>query len=355
MYHTKEVPIPIKNLNDPPKNCPICNVSLQDNFLFKVHMKQFHMLEDKYTCPKCPFETKPSDHGMEKFVDHLTLEHSLGSIPLLICDMCDKSFHSHVDFMKHKIAERKRVKKRESNEIHVCEQCGKNFQSKPGLNNHINAAHTERVITKEDFLKSCPKCNQEFYQPEVFDAHLKICLPPNEHKNFVCKFCETTWVSHLSYELHVLVKHEKLKMACDECGNLFDTPENLKMHKKKVHEKSFYVVCHICAKHCSNKDQLKHHLARIHDIGEKKLKCDHCDSKFVTRYELKQHIEAHHNTSMVYQCEECPKIFQVKSYLQTHIRIVHKKHRPHQCDICLERFLYNRDVIRHKKFHHKMQ
>ena len=347
---------PTKLKLDQPETCHICHITFQDYNLFKVHMKQFHMKEGKYVCPECPMETKPCNYGFEAFLDHLFQEHGIGLEPIRQCEKCHEIFDSNMKYIDHKSRKHKshQVKKQQTSPtIHVCEVCGKNFQTRGGLVNHISAAHTEKVIAKEDYVKTCPKCHQEFDQAEALDSHLKGCL--GDPKDFRCKFCESIWISHLSLELHILVKHGQLKKACDECGNLFDSPEKVENHKKKLHLKVYECVCHLCAKRCATKYRLKQHLLRRHNIGERKYFCDQCDEKFINKHELNEHFEKTHDTENVYQCEECPKIFQVKSYLNTHIRNVHKKHRPHQCDICLEKFLYERDVIRHKKFHHKLQ
>ena len=150
----------------------------------------------------------------------------------------------------------------------------------------------------------------------------------------------------------MVLKHGKLKEACDICGNLFDLGR-AKRHKKMFHEKAYECVCDICAKTVPSKDALKLHVLRAHNIEERKYKCEQCDLKFVSNHNLKEHIDKTHDTGNVYPCDQCPKTFQVRSYLQTHIRIVHQKYRPNKCDLCNEAYLYKRDLIKHRaNVHH---
>ena len=333
------------------EKCHLCEIDFENYNLFRVHLKQFHRKDGKYSCPQCGIDMPIAKcFPLEaNFIDHLALEHGIGPIPFRVCDVCGETFHSNIKYLKHtKTSHRE---KKPSVEV-FCDQCGKNFQTRSGLTNHLKNVHTNKTITPEDRVKKCEHCEAEFDHPDVMETHLKVCL--RDHKDFKCKFCESYWVSHLSLELHALVNHGKLKYACDDCGKLYDTTSHLKHHKKVDHEKAHECVCHICAKTFATKPRLRRHLQWAHDIGEKKFKCEQCDIKFVDKHHLKEHYDKVHDTENVYPCDQCPKTFQVRSYLNTHIRIVHKKHRPHQCDICLERFLYGRDVIRHKKFHHKI-
>ena len=263
--------------------------------------------------------------------------------------MCDKHFKIQSQLMQH----------RES--VHmiggtpktiVCEHCGKGLKSKTALRIHLKCIHGIYKIDPNNTIKHCPKCNQEFHDCDLLEQHLKMCL--DDHKEFPCKFCNLKWVSHLSLELHLIQKHDKLMSACDECGYVSHTMSRVKLHKQEVHEKKSEYVCHLCAKILSRKSKLKDHMNWVHGEGEKRHKCDTCNMAFPNSTSLKEHFEKIHDSNNLYQCAQCPKTFQVKSYLQTHIRIVHQKYRPNKCDVCTEAFLYKRDLIRHKANVHHM-
>ena len=56
-------------------------------------------------------------------------------------------------------------------------------------------------------------------------------------QQFPCKLCNTTWVSHLSLELHIVEKHEKKMYVCDICGYTSLYLGQVKEHKKAVNQK----------------------------------------------------------------------------------------------------------------------
>ena len=209
--------------------------------------------------------------------------------------------------------------------------------------------HNEYEITDKDLNKKCDQCDEVFNDPQEFDDHLRLCL--KDPKEFSCKFCETKWVSHQSLELHITSEHKKILFACGICGFTTTDQSSLKNHKKHVHEKKYDNICHLCGKGFSSPCNLKEHLNSKHGQGEPKHKCEKCDKKYWTAYNLKCHIESNHSNS-TYPCDQCSKVFKVKNYLQTHVRIVHENYRPHKCDLCEEKFLYERDLKRHKRCHH---
>ena len=232
----------------------------------------------------------------------------------------------------------------------VCEVCGKSVKI-DGLQKHMKVVHDDYVITDNHLCKNCEQCGETFNEPLDFENHLHLCL--KDLKEFVCKFCDTKWVSHLSLELHLASEHKKLMTACDICGHTSKTKNSLFLHKKRVHERKYDHICHLCGKGFRAPYALQEHLERIHGEGEPKHKCDTCGKKYWTAHNLTTHIESAHSNA-IYPCEHCEKTFKVKNYLQTHVRIVHEKYRPHKCDMCQEAYLYKRDLIKHKSnIHHQ--
>ena len=310
-------------------------------------MFEVHSNNGMYNCHLCENVTfKDKD----LFLYHLTESHSIGEY-LYKCEECNKAFYrkNHLNVhLKNTVAH---IKTERIKNV-VCDKCGEGFFSNESLQSHLKRIHHEYKINPEALVKKCETCAEEFHEPEMFDSHLKSCSKAS--KDFKCKYCDTKWASHLSLEMHIAISHKKLFNICDICGQCFFGKSKLASHKKIVHDKIHDFVCHICAKPCSTKSFLKTHLVTAHAVGERRFKCDKCDKSYATSSAYKNHYQSNHEKSELYQCELCPKTFWVKDYLKTHIRVVHEKHRPHKCDICNERFLYGRDVTRHKKFHHNI-
>ena len=103
---------------------------------------------------------------------------------------------------------------------------------------------------------------------------LKRCN--NCDKEFECKDCDTRWVSHLSLELHYIEKHQKIMHECDICGYINIQAAVTRRHRRNVHEKVSENICHLCGISFTRPNLLKTHLAKNHDIGKAKHKCDFC-------------------------------------------------------------------------------
>ena len=339
-HHKKRFHSNLENM----QKCFIC----PDIVPFKMipaHMIGKHRNEDgTFKCDLCSnvFSHK---QGCEHFLYHLTKEHQIGEFRHR-CDQCDKAFKIVSDLNSHKKISH------EKSCVVICDQCGKECQSKITLENHLRLVHHMYKISKEETIQNCDKCDIEFEKPEEFNDHLKGCL--DEQKDFKCKLCDSSWVSHLSLWQHIAVDHKILRHICDMCGHASPTPKNLIDHKNHVHYKVYDFVCHICAQPKRNKTTLDEHMIIAHGQGERKFKCDRCDKSFVRSLMLRKHIESHHERKTLYQCEQCPKTFWMKDYLKTHVRMMHDKIRPHKCDICQQGFVYKRDVVSHKKHVHNI-
>ena len=322
--------------------CMLCNKVFDWKNLLDVHMRECHTVEGKYQCQYC---LRDFNQNCLKYLFHLTKEHDIGEYQN-ICDICGKGFVTKKNLQTHIEAVHEKI-----NLNLICEICGISNRTERARAGHMRRYHTEVIITKNDVTKACPKCKEEYDSPIDFESHLKMCL--DELKDYKCNLCDLRWASHLSVEMHLAVDHKKLHGACDICGGIYTSKKAVAQHKKLVHDRIYDFCCHICAKPLETKHELKSHLARIHNIGEKKHKCKYCDERFFAPYGLKQHIAKKHERRLEHQCHLCSKTFWMKDYLRDHIKFIHEKYRPNKCDLCTEAYLYKRDLIRHKaNVHH---
>ena len=323
------------------QKCFLCSKLYASNKL-ALHMRKHHKNDKNYKCDMC---SKVFKDSCEAFLFHLTKEHKLGEFRHK-CDQCDKVFEAKWALENHK-----KIRHEKSCSA-ICDQCGKECLTQRTLDVHLKMVHHMYKIAKKDTIKKCDKCDIVFEKPEEFNDHLKHCL--DELKDFKCKLCDSSWVSHLSLWQHLAVDHKILLYVCDRCGHASPSPTDLRIHKNRVHDKIYDYVCHICAKPKPTKLLLDQHMVIAHGQGERKFQCDKCDKRFVRNEHLRKHFETHHARSILYQCEQCPKTFWHKNYLHTHVRMIHDKIRPNKCDICQEGFYYKRDVVSHKKQVHNI-
>ena len=289
-------------------------------------MKTKHKTNGIYKCEKCDYCAK----SYSTFFFHLTTKHGIGEIKHQ-CDMCLKPFKNNSLLLLHKeqvhfpktVKERKQIK---------CEICDKTFTTNLGLKYHMGSIHDQYDIQPKDLLKKCDMCDQEFYEPNLLNEHLKDCL--ENHKNFTCKFCDTTWISHKSLELHFTVDHKKVLHVCDICGISKIDHLKLRTHVKHVHDKKLDHICHICGHPFSLKHTLHQHLASVHDIGEKTYLCDQCPKAYVTKATLENHKIAVHVHEKSYQCEICDWSGYTKNMLRKHMQYKHIRDKVYPCEQC---------------------
>uniref|UniRef100_A0A7N6AW52 C2H2-type domain-containing protein n=1 Tax=Anabas testudineus TaxID=64144 RepID=A0A7N6AW52_ANATE len=113
-------------------------------------------------------------------------------------------------------------------------------------------------------------------------------------------------------------------------------------------------ACHLCDLRFNRRDNLQHHLNRLHPNGITKLEkqrevqawlCAVCGKTFNCRSRLKTH-EVIHSGVKPHRCDLCPK-FKCRSQLAIHYQ-THTGERPHLCDICGRKFGRQYQLKRHK-------
>ena len=120
------------------------------------------------------------------------------------------------------------------------------------------------------------------------------------------------------------VHQGRKKHTCDLCMKGFCTDTGIKHHKLFLHGSK--VECKICGK-MFGKKSLRVHIQSIHGTSKaKKLqnkKCDVCDQRFLTTYELKKHKIQAHEKFKPFSCENCEKSYAIKSLLVNHMKSAH--------------------------------
>ena len=82
----------------------------------------------------------------------------------------------------------------------------------------------------------------------------------------------------------------------------------------------------------ANHDDMETHRESAHDIGKKKLKCEHCPYTSATMSHMKEHIEAVHQRTRMNSCKECGFTPSRNRDLKRHMKVVHTK--SHVCEDC---------------------
>ncbi|XP_041824877.1 endothelial zinc finger protein induced by tumor necrosis factor alpha-like isoform X2 [Melanotaenia boesemani] len=126
------------------------------------------------------------------------------------------------------------------------------------------------------------------------------------------------------------VKLEPDTTVCDVCGKVMKNKSSLARHSF-IHTGKKPFACHLCEMRFNRRDNLQHHLNRLHPNG-------------VTKLEKQR-------TAASWLCAVCGKTFSCRSRLKTH-EVIHSGVKPHRCDLCPKAYMRVNDLEHHKKVVH---
>ena len=105
----------------------------------------------------------------------------------------------------------------------------------------------------------------------------------------------------------------KVMFGCEICGKILANKTTLAQHIK-IHEGKKPFRCDICDYSCSQKGNMKTHVASVH-VVKKPFKCDICDYSFSLKNIMKRHIITVHGGKKPSQ----------KGSMKTHVAPVHEE------------------------------
>ncbi|XP_039859788.1 endothelial zinc finger protein induced by tumor necrosis factor alpha-like [Simochromis diagramma] len=126
------------------------------------------------------------------------------------------------------------------------------------------------------------------------------------------------------------VKLELDSTVCDVCGKVMKNKSSLARHSF-IHTGKKPFACHLCELRFNRRDNLQHHLNRLHPDG-------------VAKREKQRQVQA-------WLCAVCGKTFSCRSRLKTH-EVIHSGVKPHSCDLCPKAYMRANDLEHHKKVVH---
>ena len=165
---------------------------------------------------------------------------------------------------------------------HKCALCERSLNSKRELNAHHRAEHSS---------VQCPTCRKSFPTADAYKRHCYIHRNPQQ---FTCDICqkvlpfESDLKRHKSS--HVLTK--KWICANSTCGKDFKRKADLELHAV-IHSGILHKCTHPGCKYSNLDPQNVNRHQRSH-TQEAKVKCPHCNEKFVYYQQMKRHRDTDH-------------------------------------------------------------
>ncbi|KAM7350940.1 zinc finger protein 30C isoform 2-T2 [Cochliomyia hominivorax] len=192
----------------------------------------------------------------------------------------------------------------------------------------------------------CPVCNKALVSLAGYVKHVKKHEPPG---GFLCRYCEARFCSEEDLKKHRESEHTTI--ACRLCKDVtFTNEDDYRVHIRDIHQgvDRELFTCEKCGATYKTIDPYRRHMDT--ECGRiKPFKCDKCPMAFVTKYNLKQHLE-NHSGELKFCCSYCGRNFKQKARLVEHER-THTGEKPYKCDVCGKCFSHRESIVTHSSIH----
>lgn len=202
--------------------------------------------------------------------------------------------------------------------------------------------------------------------PEPISQHAPVQQLKLEAGGTVCDVCGKVMKNKSSLARHSFIHTGRKPFACHLCELRFNRRDNLQHHLSRLHPQGAARrekrppapawLCAVCGKTFGCRSRLKTHEA-VHS-GVKPHRCDLCPKAYMRANDLEHHRKAVHASGAARPrrpasllCDLCGKEFKCRSQLAVHFQ-THTGERPHLCDICGRKFARQYQLKRHKVLLH---
>ncbi|XP_069838345.1 zinc finger protein 142 isoform X2 [Dendropsophus ebraccatus] len=213
----------------------------------------------------------------------------------------------------------------------------------PGALTHHRELHQKYSQGKVEL--QCKQCNFTCKQPRCMKQHVRI-----RHegvKPHCCQYCDFSTTRRYRLEAHESLHTGVGRITCNSCSRTFGTNSKLRLHQRRIHEKTPTHFCQLCDYSGYSQNDVARHMGSCHS-GEAVYPCAVCQASFSSEAALKQHSLRKHQEKAVHQCPQCSFSCHSQATLRCHMQ---KQHRHLQCTVCKETFSRREDMEDHRKTH----
>ncbi|XP_076592269.1 uncharacterized protein LOC143323998 isoform X3 [Chaetodon auriga] len=317
-----------EGFNDEPSNsgeyrCSVCDLQLSSKFKLQDHMN-LHTGARPYCCAECGKRFCQ----IRSYRVHLRT-HAQTKVDRLLCRVCLLDFPSQEELDFH--LSRTHFEK----EFYECDLCKRVFTSLQACEHHVQS-HKCMLNFK------CEVCGRNFSSPKSLARHRKrMC-----YCNFKCTDCTQIFTKKNALLKHSFSHLGLLPYTCIRCRCHFRLAKLYRKHKcepERIH-------CVACLREFLSQDDFQQHKKDTGCWGNQEpkgdeIRCLECGQRFDTSEELKKHFGAHQR---VLKCAECGKGFRSALLLMSHMG-GHAGKSPCLCQSCGLGFPHQQNYDSHLK------
>ncbi|XP_029360431.1 zinc finger and SCAN domain-containing protein 10 isoform X2 [Echeneis naucrates] len=304
-------------------HCNLCSLQLPSKFKLQDHMN-LHTGARPYCCAECGKRFCQ----IYNYRVHLRT-HAQTKVDRLVCRICLVGFTSQEDLQDHL------SKTHFEDEFYECDLCKRVFTSLKACESHV-------MLHKCMLDVVCEICGRNFSNPKSLARHRrKIC-----NSKFKCADCTQIFTKKNALLKHSFSHLGLLPYTCVRCNCHFRLAKLYRQHKcepERIH-------CVACLREFVSQADFEKHKKDTGCWGSQgskgdEIRCLECGEKFDSSEELKKHAGAHQR---VLKCAECGKGFRSALLLMSHMG-GHAGKSPCLCQICGLGFPHQQNYDSHLK------
>ncbi|KAM7420507.1 hypothetical protein PAMA_014969 [Pampus argenteus] len=303
--------------------CSVCDLQLSSKFKLQDHMN-LHTGARPYCCAECGKRFCQ----IYNYRVHLRT-HAQTKVDRLVCRVCLRSFVSQEDLKVHL------SRTHFEDQFYECDLCKRVFTSLKECEYHVQ-------LHKCFLGVNCDVCGRNFNSPKSLARHQKKTC----HRNFKCTDCTKIFTKKNALLKHSFSHLGLLPYTCVRCHSHFRLAKLYRQHKcepERIH-------CVACLREFLSQEDFQQHKKDTGCWGNQEpkgdeIRCLECGQRFDTSDELKKHAGAHQR---VLKCADCGKGFRSALLLMSHMG-GHAGKSPCLCQSCGLGFPHQQNYDSHLK------
>ncbi|KAH7719569.1 hypothetical protein AAVH_12924 [Aphelenchoides avenae] len=187
------------------------------------------------------------------------------------------------------------------------------------------SAHEDDLAADSSATKryKCPKCNFRSDRRQTIDEHLTLHTGERPHS---CEECDKRFRTKALLKDHMRTHSNDRPLRCRQCSFTTKDRAALYFHRRK-HDGTLLKCTQEGCPFKTARPNRQHMMRHGRDVGrDPPFSCSKCQRGFVTRFELRRHMDAHKGRKL-HKCKECNYSARTKELMQKHTTKCHSGKR----------------------------